>query len=121
MVSSQRTTAAASTSTNNSSVRFDVPAHLKRSGMKTMNVVQLVESSSSLEAPPILRKSRRLVASTLLDALDDRIRKRKWQAALKVWFCFMIPSGEIWMLVLAKCFVWFCLFLVGNSFGEICA
>lgn len=60
-----------------------VPASLKRSGMKTLDVVHFVETSTGDE--PHLRKSKRLVASTLLGALLHRIQHDKWEAALKVF------------------------------------
>lgn len=52
--------------------------------MKTLDVVRLVETSAD-DDPPNLRKATRLVATTLLDALADRIQHRKWQEALKVF------------------------------------
>lgn len=59
-------------------------APLKKAGMKTMNIVQFVEESS-VDEPPDFRKARRLVAKTLIGALMDRIKKNKWEAALKVF------------------------------------
>eukprot|EP00250_Pteridium_aquilinum_P014153 c21812_g1_i1 orf=193-1632(+) len=63
---------------------FYVPSSLKRSGMKTLDVVHFVEASTDDETPDF-RKARRLVASTLLGALMDRIQQNKWEAALKVF------------------------------------
>lgn len=60
------------------------PAPLNRAKRKTLDIVQLVERTQQISAPTI-RKSSRLVADTLLQALDDRIAKHKWQAAVKVF------------------------------------
>ncbi|MCO5601640.1 hypothetical protein L7F22_055763 [Adiantum nelumboides] len=61
-----------------------VPGSLKRAGMKTMNVVKFLEESID-DTTQDFRKARRLVASTLLGALMDRIKMNKWESALKVF------------------------------------
>ncbi|KAH6556494.1 hypothetical protein KP509_1Z174800 [Ceratopteris richardii] len=81
----RRNTAARTVPRNTGRIaRFHVFATLKKAGMKTMHVVQFVEESTEADTPDF-RKARRLVATTLLGALMDRIRENNWESALKVF------------------------------------
>lgn len=80
---------------------YVVPGSLKRSGMKTLDVVHFVETVGDDESPN-LRKARRLVASTLLGALLDRIQHDNWEAALKVCLNYSFEMGFLITIILAR-------------------